>query len=162
LPNAIGDLKTAANAGHERIALATWMAAQPGTWMLGGQHNEVNLHLLWSRNNPDLPPPGADLPLDHDGADWHTMWVAPKGTMPPPFTEVHTEGSLAVFRLEPAPGTARPCADVTWSPGALFTSTATTMTTIPTCSAKAWVGPRPPRADGVWHGQPYVPTDKPH
>ena len=161
LPGALADLKRSADAGHQRIALAAWMQAEPGRWLLGGQHNEVNLHLLWSRNNPDLPPPGAPLPLEHDGADWHTMWVAPPGTMPPPFTEVHVEGPLAVFRLEASPGKPRPCEEVSWSPGVLFTSTAMTAATSPECSAKAWFGGRPPPATGLWKGQPYVPTDTP-
>lgn len=159
VPDTVADLRRAAAAGHERLALAAWMAEQPGAWFLGGQHNEVNLHLRWPRHNPALPPPGTPMPTRWSGADWRTMWVAPRGSMPPPFVEAHAVGGLAVYRLEAAPGAARPCAAVTPVAGPLFTTGPVTGAATPPCEAEVWFGPRPERAAGPWQGQPFVPAE---
>jgi hypothetical protein len=158
LPRTAADLGKASAAGHDRIALAAWMDAQPGRWFLGGQHNEMNLHLLWPRHNPDLPPPGEPMPASWDGAAWRTLWVAPRGAMPPPFTPVHAEGGLAVFRLEAAPGETRPCGDVEPEDGVLFATAEVLGAVDRPCDGVAWFGDKP-EGSGPWEGQPYVPAE---
>jgi hypothetical protein len=147
LPAAYANLATGAARAREAREVAAWMSGEPGVWLLGGVHNEVNLFLLWPRHNPSAPEPGAPLPRSWSGTDWRTMWVGPVGSMPPPFTQVHVADRLAVFRLEPPPGVARPCADVLPDPGVLFATRPVVATSSPSCEAEPWFGPPPaPRA----------------
>jgi hypothetical protein len=158
-PETMRGMKQAGEAGRERIALADWMKAQPGRWFLGGQHNEMNLHLRWPRNDPRLPPPGTPMPRVWSGADWRTMWVAPIGSMPPPFVPVHAEGQLAVWRLEAPEGQPRPCEGVEPVGGVLFSIGPVTGEAAPPCEGEAGFGAAPQPGAKPWTGQPWRPDD---
>lgn len=158
-PAEVRGLAGAARHGHERLELARWMRSQPGEWFLGGQHNEVNLHLVWYRHNPELPPPSEPMPLLWEAADWRTQWVAPPGTMPPPFSQVHVGGSLAVYSLQPEPGQERPCAQVRPVGDVIFTSEPVQGRVSQACQAPPHFGTRPPPPEHPWEGQPFVPPE---
>ena len=161
IPATLNRLSGAAHSMRESQTLAHWMQEKPGTWFLGGTHNEVNLFLEWPRNNPALPPPGEPLPRDWSGTDWMTLWVAPAGTMPPPFAEVHRHQRLSVYQLKQEVGTPRPCRTGQPVDTFLFTSTHRRGHTVPTCSGRAVFGDRPPASIRPWQGQPFRPPDAP-
>lgn len=148
--------RAAAGAGDARD-VAAFMAAQPGGWMLGGRHNEVNLFLRWPRHDPGLPPPGAPLPTTWPGADWRTMWVAPRGAMPPPFVSVFRAGGLAVYRLE-ATGGPRPCDGAVPRDGPWFSTAPVTGAVDPDCVGAARFDSRPGQ-EGPWTAHPWVPAE---
>ncbi len=143
LPSSLAAISTEAGHAHQRMALAEWMRAQPGRWFLGGVFNEINLHLLWPRNNPRLVLPGQPMPRLWSGTDWRTMWVGPPGSMPPPFVPVHQVGGLVVYRLEPEPGQERPCTRVEPVSSVLFASGDMRGESSPSCQAEPFFGPEP-------------------
>jgi hypothetical protein len=158
-PGELLALSGAARHMRDAETLAAWMATQPGEWLLGGMHNEVNLFLSWPRHNPPLPPPDEPMPLVWSAVDWRTQWVAPVGSMPPPYTTVRTTETLAVFRLEPPTGTPRPCGDSRPLPGPLMVIGHVTGAAEPRCEAAPHFFPPPPRPSGPWEDRPWVPPE---
>ena len=155
---AAGDIDRAASGAGDARDVAAFLAAQPGAWMLGGRHNEVNLFLRWPRHDPGLPPPGVPMPTRWPGADWRTMWVAPRGAMPPPFVGVFRAGGLAVYRLEAPAGQARPCEGATPADGPWFSTAPVTGTVTPACEGEARFDARP-GTEGAWTAHPWVPAE---
>jgi hypothetical protein len=155
---AIAELRQASIGGREALEIAGWLNKQPGTWMLGGLHNEVNLSLEWTRHNPPLPQPGAAMPVIWDGPAWRTLWVAP--AMPPPFVRVHRVGGLAIWRLEPNLGQPRPCAEAEIVRGPTFANGEIVGRLDRACQGAARQNVAKPRIEGgSWDGQPFVPHE---
>ena len=118
---------------REQRALAQWMAELPGSWLLGGLDNELNLYLGWPRHVPILPQRCAQTTWD--AAGWNTLWVAPAELMPPPMVALHQHGHLAVWRLEPAAGEERPCQVEGWPSGPLYATHNTPLALASDCRA---------------------------
>ena len=116
---------------QEQRDLARWMAEQPGTWLLGGLDNELNLYLGWPRHVPILPQ--RCVQTTWDAAGWNTLWVAPAELMPPPMVALHQHGHLAVWRLE-ADGE-RPCQGVSLPDGPLYATHNEPLSLSDDCSA---------------------------